>query len=60
MKSITFAGNMLVGTVAQMMKQNTDRLIGGAEQEAEKCMENKASQENPEFAILISCVLDAK
>lgn len=55
-KSMTFAGNMPVGAIAQMMKHNSDRLIGGAEQAAEKCMENKKSQENPEFAILISCV----
>lgn len=52
-KSMTFAGNMPQGSLAQMMKHNADRLIGGAEQAAEKCM---TSSENPEFAILVSCV----
>lgn len=54
-KSMTFAGNMPQGTIAQMMKHNADRLIGGAEQAAENCMNNKNNEE-PELAILISCV----
>ena len=54
-KSMTFAANMPQGTIAQMMKHNADRLIGGAEQAAENCVSNN-SEENPELAILISCV----
>ncbi|MFK7775464.1 MAG: FIST signal transduction protein [Saprospiraceae bacterium] len=53
-KSMTFAGNMPEGTMAQMMKHNADRLIGGAEQAAENCI--KAEDKEPELAILISCV----
>ncbi len=55
-KSMTFAGNMPEGAMAQMMKHNADRLIGGAEQAAEKCKNDFDNSENPEFAILISCV----
>lgn len=54
-KSMTFAGNMPEGTIAQMMKHNSDRLIGGAEQAAENCITDKNESE-PELAILISCV----
>lgn len=54
-KSMTFAANMPQGTIAQMMKHNADRLIGGAEQAAENCINNN-SGEAPELAILISCV----
>jgi hypothetical protein len=52
-KSMTFAGNMPQGTIAQLMKHNADRLISGAEQAAENCIKN---QNEPELAILISCV----
>lgn len=54
-KSMTFAGNMPPGSIAQMMKHNADRLIGGAEKAAENCLKNNKN-EIPEFAILISCV----
>ncbi len=54
-KSMTFAGNMPQGTMAQLMKHNSDRLISGAEQAAENCMDENNELE-PELAILISCV----
>ncbi|REJ83581.1 MAG: hypothetical protein DWQ44_03165 [Bacteroidetes bacterium] len=51
-KSLTFAGNMPEGAYAQLMKANMDRLIEGASNAAQ----NSLNKNNPELAILISCV----
>lgn len=52
-KSVTFAGNVPEGCVGRLMKANFDRIIEGASSAAE--FSNKIN-ENPELAILISCV----
>jgi hypothetical protein len=54
-RSMTFAGSMPQGTIAQLMKHNSDRLIDGAEKAADYCLSDNNEQE-PELAILISCV----
>ncbi len=54
-KSMTFAGDILEGGHARLMKANHHRLIDGAGQAAETCV-NGDEGKNPEFAILISCV----
>ncbi|MFA6059468.1 MAG: FIST N-terminal domain-containing protein [Taibaiella sp.] len=53
-KSLTFAGNMPVGTYAQLMKASFDGLIEGASDAAQNSIQN--GKEQPELAILISCV----
>lgn len=53
-KSLTFAGNMPVGTYTQLMKASFDRLIDGAADAAHDSIQNTKS--NPDLAILISCV----
>lgn len=52
-QSITFAGDMPEGVMAQMMKANFDRLIGGAADAASMVLDDKVV---PSLAILISCV----
>jgi hypothetical protein len=53
-KSLTFAGNMPVGTYAQLMKASFDRLIEGASDAAQNSIQHINGQ--PDLAILISCV----
>jgi hypothetical protein len=52
--SMTFAGDMPVGSLAQLMKANFDRLLDGAEAAARIGMSRV--QSGCELAILISCV----
>ena len=54
-RSMTFAGDVPNGSLAQFMKANFDRLIDGATKAAETTLQNKSMHE-PEFALLISCV----
>ena len=54
-KSMTFAGDILEGGHARLMKANYNRLVEGAGSAAQTCL-NGSSHENPDFAILISCV----
>jgi len=54
-QSMTFAGNLPEGGVAQLMKANFDRLVDGASTAAEKSFEEIGTFK-PEFALLISCV----
>lgn len=53
-QSLTFAGNIPKGAYVRLMKANVDRLIVGAEDSAKNAF--KATKENAELAILISCV----
>jgi hypothetical protein len=53
-KSLTFAGNMPIGTYTQLMKASFDGLIEGASDAAQNSVQN--AKEQPELAILISCV----
>lgn len=53
-KSVTFAGNMPVGSYAQLMKASFDGLIEGASDAAQNSVQN--GKEQPDLAILISCV----
>lgn len=55
-QSMTFAGNVPEGAVAQLMKHNINKLIDGAEEAAENCVEKVTDVKSPELAILISCV----
>jgi len=52
-KSVTFAGDVPEGSMAQLMKANFDRLIDGAEAAAEQ---SNLDSKSAELAILISCV----
>lgn len=52
-QSLTFAGDIPEGAYVKLMKANVDRLINGAEGAANVSLKNG---ENPELAILISCV----
>jgi hypothetical protein len=53
-QSLTFAGDVPEGALAQLMKANFDRLIEGAEGAARASI--SASQGTVELALLISCV----
>ncbi len=53
-QSLTFAGDIPEGSYVRLMKANFDRLIEGATGAAKGTIKDK--QENPELAILISCV----
>lgn len=53
--SMTFAGDVPVGSIIQMMKANFDRLIDGA-LFAAKSSQTLLENHPPDFAILISCV----
>ena len=56
-KSMTFAGNLPVGSRARLMKANFDRLIDGAITASNDTFERiNTSSSSPELAILISCV----
>ncbi len=52
-QSLTFAGNIPQGSLAQLMKANFDRLIEGASNAATTTLDKL---NNPDLAILISCV----
>lgn len=52
-QSLTFAGNIPIGSYARLMKANFDRLIEGASNAA---MNSLQKLEKPDLAILISCV----
>ena len=53
--SMTFAGDMPEGVQAKLMKANFDRLVDGASGAAEMSS-GESNMENPDLAILISCV----
>lgn len=55
-QSMTFAGNVPEGAVARLMKHNPDKLIDGAEQAAKHSFVNLGQTDQPELAILVSCV----
>ena len=52
-KSMTFAGNMPVGSKVRLMKANFDKLIDASSLAANYALSNCV---NPQFALLISCV----
>jgi len=54
-QSMTFAGDMPEGTVAQFMKANFDHLVDGASGAASMSLESLA-EGKAELAILVSCV----
>ena len=55
-QSMTFAGDIPEGAIAQLMKHSPDRLIDGAEEAAQNCLEKEEKFKEPELAILVSCV----
>ncbi len=52
-KSMTFAGNLPVGSKVRLMKANFDKLINASTKAAAESISNKNS---PQLALLISCV----
>ncbi len=52
-QSMTFAGDIPMGCTVRLMKSNSDKLIHGA---MEAAQESAQILQNPELAILISCV----
>jgi len=54
-QSLTFAGDIPEGSYVRLMKANIDRLIDGAVSAAHTSVE-PLNKQNPELAILISCV----
>lgn len=53
-QSMTFAGDIPIGSKVRFMKANFDRLIDAASEAAMSCLEVKSF--NPKVAVLISCV----
>lgn len=53
-QSMTFAGDIPVGSTVQLMRSNTDQLVEGARDAAERSNTDMASQ--AELAILVSCI----
>jgi len=53
--NLTFAGDILEGGYARLMKTNHNRLIDGASQAATNCL-TTWNNHSPDFALLISCV----
>jgi len=53
-RTMTFAGDLPVGSKVRFMKANFDRLIDAASDAAFHCFD--MSQSNPKLALLISCV----
>lgn len=53
-KSMTFAGNIPIGSTVRFMKGNTDKLINASYNAAEKIYKKQVHQ--PELAFLVSCV----
>lgn len=54
-QSMTFAGDIPQGAIAQLMSANTESLIDGAAEAAKRAREGLGGAE-PDFALLISCV----
>ena len=54
-RSMTFAGDIPVGSYGRLMKANFERLIDGAAGAARACHQGLASS-TPDLAVLISCV----
>ncbi|OGG31358.1 hypothetical protein A3A63_02225 [Candidatus Gottesmanbacteria bacterium RIFCSPLOWO2_01_FULL_46_9] len=54
-QSMTFAGDMLEGAYAKLMKANFDRIIDGASSAASASRDGLGATD-PELAVLISCV----
>jgi hypothetical protein len=54
-RSMTFAGDIPVGSYVRLMKANFERLIDGAAGAAKACHQGLASS-TPDLAVLISCV----
>jgi hypothetical protein len=54
-KTMTFAGNLPQGSRVRLMKANFEKIIEGSSIAASKSVDNN-NKENPELAILISCV----
>ncbi len=53
-KSMTFAGNMPVGSKVRLMKANFDKIINASNEAAE--MSVRGFEKKPDLALLISCV----
>lgn len=53
-QSMTFAGDIPVGATVQLMRSNTDQLVDGAREAAEKSNTDMTAQ--AELAILVSCI----
>jgi hypothetical protein len=54
--SMTFAGDVPQGHLAQLMMANFDRLVGGAGEAAEECLGGAPSPGEPTLALAVSCV----
>ncbi|HEU0073308.1 MAG TPA: FIST N-terminal domain-containing protein [Dehalococcoidia bacterium] len=54
-QSMTFAGDMPEGAYARLMKANFDRLVDGASDAAQTCLD-AVGDASPDLAILVSCV----
>lgn len=54
-KSMTFAGDILQGGTAQLVKTNVDDLVDGATDAAKGSLAGLAGR-SPDFALLVSCV----
>ena len=54
-KSMTFAGDILQGGTAQLMKTNVDDLVDGATAAAKASLSGLGDK-RPDLAILVSCV----
>lgn len=55
-QSMTFAGDIPEGSVARLMRHNMNKLIDGAEQAAQTSIGRLADTQEPDLAILVSCV----
>ena len=53
---MTFAGDIPQGSIARLMRHNMDKLIDGAEQAAQTSIGRLTDMEQPDLAILVSCV----
>ena len=54
--SMTFAGDIQQGYLAQLMKANLDRLVDGASKAAHMTIENSAAADGVMLSVAISCV----
>ncbi len=55
-QSMTFAGNVPEGHLAQLMRANLERLIEGAAQATTHALEHMSGARSPTLAIAVSCV----
>jgi hypothetical protein len=55
-RSMTFAGDVPQGWVAQLMRGNFDRLAAGAAQAAREAQNDLADRTGDELAIFVSCI----